>query len=63
MKQCTKFGCLADLERVVDESAEANVPQMVGTQLGEVIVPMYIWLDMFAGHSRKLKNIKRYHHL
>ena len=58
----TKVGCLADLERVVDDSAEANVPQLVGTQSGEVVVPMYDWTSMFKGHLRKLKHIKKYQH-
>ena len=57
-----KVACLADLERVVQESAEANVPQLVGTQDGDVIVPTYNWTSLFAGHLRKLKNIKKYHH-
>ena len=34
----TKVGCLADLERVVNESAEANVSQLVGTQSGQPVV-------------------------
>ena len=57
-----KVGCLADLERVVDLSAEANIPQLVGKQEGETIVPTYDWMKMFSGHLRKLKNIKKYHH-
>ena len=58
----TKVGCLADMERVVDDSAEANVPQLVGTQNGEVVVPMYDRSSLFAGHLRKLKHIKKYQH-
>ena len=58
----TKVGCLADLERVVDESSETNIPQLVGSQSGEVTVPIYNWSDMFAGRFRKIKHIKKYHH-
>ena len=59
----TKVGCLADLERVVNESAEANVAQLVGTQSSQPVVPIYNWTTLFSGHLRKLKNIKQYHHL
>ena len=59
----TRVGCLSDLERVVNSSAEANVAQLVGTQSGEVVVPIYNWNAMFAGRLRKLKHIKRFHHL
>ena len=58
----TKVGCLADLERVVNESAEANVSQLVGTQSGQPVVPIYNWTTLFTGLLRKLKNIKQYHH-
>ena len=36
---------------------------MVGTQAGEVVVPTYNWSAMFAGRLRRLKNIKKYHHI
>ena len=54
----TKVSCLLDLERVVNESAEANIAQLVGIQMGEAVVPMYSWITMFSGCLRKLKNIK-----
>ena len=58
----TKVSCLSDLERVVNTSAEANVAQLVGTQSGEVVVPMYNWTSMFTGHLKKVKHIKKFHH-
>ena len=54
----TKVDCLKDLEQVVDSSAQANLPQLVGTQSGEVVVPVFDWTAMFSGHLRKFKNIK-----
>ena len=59
----TRVACLSDLERVVNISAEANVAQLVGTQSGEVVVPIYNWTAMFAGRLRKLKHIKKFQHL
>ena len=58
----TKVGCLADLEQVVNTSAEANVAQLVGTQSGEVVVQTYNWTSMFAGRLKKLNHIKKYRH-
>ena len=66
LKRCfrrTSVACLSDLERVVNESAETNVAQMVGTQSGKTVVPTYNWSAMFTGRLRKLKNIKKYHHI
>ena len=48
----TKVDCLKDLEQVVDSSAQANVPQLVGTQSGEVVVPVFDWTAMLYGHLR-----------
>ena len=58
----TRVSCLDDLETVVNQSAEANIAQLVGTQSGEVVVHTYNWSAMFTGHLRKLKHIKKYHH-
>ena len=65
LKQCfrrTVVGCLDDLVQVINTSATVNVAQLVGSQEGETIVPLYDWTAMFAGHLRKVKNIKRYQH-
>ena len=58
----TVVGCLDDLVQVVNTSATVNVAQLVGSQEGETIVPIYDWTAMFAGHLRMVKNIKRYQH-
>ena len=49
-------GSHGDIAEVVNNSANANVAQLVGTQEGEVLVPFYDWAAMFAPHFRKLKN-------
>ena len=54
----TRVGCLADLEQVVNISAEANVAQLVGTQSGEGAVQTHSWTSMFAGRLKKLKHKK-----
>ena len=58
----TNVSCLADISTVVDKSATVNIPQLVGTQEGEVLMPTYDWAGMLGPHFRKLKNIKTYHH-
>ena len=58
----TNVSCLADIATVVDQSATVNIPQLVGTQEGEVLVPTYDWAGMLGPHFRKLKHIKTYHH-
>ena len=58
----TKVGCLDDIAGVVDKSAHCNVAQLVGSQDGESIVPVFQWTAMFESHLKKLKNIKRFQH-
>ena len=41
----TKIGCLDDIARVVEKSAEASHAQLVGTQDGQVLVPTYDWAE------------------
>ena len=43
----TKIGCLDDIVRVVEKSAEVNHTQLIGTQDGRVLVPMYDWAEFF----------------
>ena len=61
----TKIGCLDDIVRVVEKSAEANHAQLVGTQDGRVLVPTYDWAAFFDHPFRQiaLKGIKNMHHL
>ena len=53
---------LADIATVVDQSVSVNVPQLVGTQEGQVLVLTYDWAGMLGPHFTKLPNIKKYHH-
>lgn len=58
----TFVSSLDDLEQVVNTSADCNYAQLVGTQDGEVVVPMYSWSTHFEQHFRKLPGIKKYQH-
>ena len=59
-----KVGCLDDIVKAVNESASPNVAQLVGSQNGEVIVPMYNWSGYFEDATVKssLKGITQMHH-
>ena len=54
--------CLDDIVRVVESSADVNSAQLVGTQTGEILVPMYDWATFFAPFFKPLHQIKKYHH-
>ena len=60
----SKVGCLDDIVQIVNESATPNVAQLVGSQSGDVIVPMYDWSSYFENITVKtaLKGITRMHH-
>ena len=60
----TKIGCLDDIVRAVNLSATANVAQLVGTQDGSTVVPMYEWSTYFDSYTIKtaLKGITKMHH-
>ena len=60
----SKVGCLDDIVRVVNESATPNVAQLVGSQSGEILVPMYNWSSYFDEITVKtaLKGITQMHH-
>ena len=58
----TNVSCLDDIAEVVDSSAHVNIPQLVGTQEGDILVKCYDWATMFKPHFRKLKHIKSYRH-
>ena len=49
----TKIGCLDDIARVVEKSAEAHHTQLVGTQDGRVLVPTYDWAEFFDAPFRQ----------
>ena len=59
-----KIGCLDDIVHCVNHSALPNVAQLVGTQDGSTVVPMYDWSSYFEDHTIKtaLKGITKMHH-
>lgn len=61
----TKVGCLADIAKVVNDSAVVNYTQLVGTENGTTIVPQYNWSDYFAPFFKRnaFQGIKSLHHL
>ena len=61
----TKVGCLADIAKVVNDSAECNHAEIVGSEDGTVLVPQYDWAAYFSGFFRRqaFKGIKSLHHL
>ena len=50
-----------DIAEVVSKSADVNFSQLVGTQTGEVVVPMYDWAE-FLDHLNVVPQIKKMHH-
>ena len=59
-----KIGCLDDIAKAVNESAIPNYAQLVGSQSGDVIVPMCNWSQYFEDNTIKtaLKGITQMHH-
>ena len=58
----TFVGCLDDITKVVSKSSVVNEPQLVGTQDGSTIVPMYDWATYFDEGTTKVLGIKKYQH-
>ena len=46
----TRVDCLDDIVEVVNKSANCNVAQLVGTQQGDVLVPVYDWTAFLDAH-------------
>ena len=61
LRHC-EYNCLDDIVREVELSADVNHAQLVGTQSGEILVPMYNWSSFFQPHFKPLPHLKRYHH-
>ena len=40
--------CLRDIIHIVNTSSDINIAQLVGTQKGEVIVPVYDWMQFLG---------------
>ena len=56
-----KVDSLQDLVDVVESSASVNSAQLVGTQDGEMVVPIYDWQSFLLTKFRKLPSIKKFH--
>ena len=61
----TPVGCLADLEKLVNESAAVNYAQVVGREDGTIVVRQYDWEKFLAPYFRRqaFEGIKALHHL
>ena len=58
----TFVSSLDDVVDVVNTSADVNVAQLVGTQSGEPVVPVYNWASYLGVHFRSIPHLKQYHH-
>ena len=59
-----RIGCLDDIIKAVHDSENPNITHLVGSQNGEIIVPMYKWSKYFEDVTIKtaLKSIGQMHH-
>ena len=58
----TFVSSLDDVADVLNSSADVNVAQLVGTQNGETVVPMYNWTTFLGDHFRNVPHMKTFHH-
>lgn len=58
----TKVGSLSHVAKCVVDSADCNEAQLVSSEDGSSIVPIYNWTDYFAPHLKKVSGIKKAHH-
>ena len=58
----TFVGCLDDISAVVAKSSVVNESQLVGTQDGSTVVPVYDWGGFFDNTTKKVKGIKKFQH-
>ena len=58
----THVSSLQDIADVVTKSADVNEAQLVSTQEGKTIVPVYNWADFLKTEFKKIPKIKMYHH-
>lgn len=58
----TFVSSLDDVVDVVNTSADVNVAQLVGTQSGEPVVPVYNWASYLGVHFRSIPHLKQYQH-
>ena len=57
----TKVDSLQDLMDVVNGSANVNFAELVGTQVGDVLVPTYDWCSYLSPYFKRVDNIKKLH--
>lgn len=58
----TFVSSLEDVAKVVMASADVNVAQLVGTQSGEPIVPVYDWVKFLGSHFKTIPQLRSFHH-
>ncbi len=58
----TEVSSLSDIKQVIRSSSVVNECQLVGSQTGEVIVPVRDWADFLSPRFRRLTGIKKYYH-
>ena len=58
----TFVSCLDDVVNVVNSSADVNVAQLVGTQIGEPLVTTHDWTTFLSSHFRHVTQLKSYQH-
>ena len=58
----TKVDCLDDIAAVVTESSTVNIPQLCGTENGEIIVATLHWTTFLGIYFHKVSTIKQFHH-
>ena len=61
----TSVGCLEDLVRVVNQSADTNTAELVGKEDGTTLVEQFDWAGFFQPYFRRgaFDGIKSWHHL
>jgi len=55
-------GCLDDIATVVSQSSVVNEVQLVGTQDGTSIVPMYDWAKFLDPVTKRIQGTKKFQH-
>lgn len=58
----TKLGSLQAIAQVVNKSAHCNYAQLVVSEDGSTLVPIFDWTSFFALHFKKMTSIKKYHY-
>src|SRR6218665_1213597 len=60
----TRVSCLDDIIGCVNSSTVTgvNTAQLVGSEDGQVFVPMYDWVSFLSTFFVKLQGIKKFHH-